>query len=76
LQAGDVLAVYSDGLLEARDDSEQEFGFDRLESQVRCAGDGSAGAVLFSVLGAVQDFVGGYPQADDMSVVVVRHRTS
>jgi hypothetical protein len=32
--------------------------------------------VLFSVLGAVQDFAAGYPQADDMSLVVVRRRAA
>ena len=32
----------------------------------------SAEAVLFSVLGAVQDFAAASPLADDMSLVVVR----
>jgi signal transduction histidine kinase len=35
-------------------------------------GAGSADAVLFSVLGAVQDFAGSCPLADDTSLVVVR----
>jgi len=75
LREGDVLVLYSDGILEARNYRDEEFGFDRLESQVRMARNGDADAVLFSMLGAVQDFVGGCPQADDMSLVVVRRRT-
>ncbi len=75
LQIGDVLMAYSDGVLEARNDADQEFGFEQLEAQLRRAGSGSADAVLFSVLGAVQDFAGACPQADDMSLVVVHRRS-
>lgn len=72
LRAGDVLLAYSDGVLEARNYADQEFGFEHLEVQLRRARSSSADAVLFSVLGAVQDFAGACPQADDMSLVVVR----
>jgi serine phosphatase RsbU (regulator of sigma subunit) len=74
LRVGDVLLVYSDGILEARNEADQEFGFDRLATQFRYARNGSADTILFSLLGAVQDFAGACLQADDMSVVVVRHR--
>jgi phosphoserine phosphatase RsbU/P len=75
LNYGDVLLVYSDGILEAHNYADEEFGFDQLEAQLRSSRNGFADAVLFSMLGAVQDFVGGCPQADDMSLVVVRRRT-
>jgi sigma-B regulation protein RsbU (phosphoserine phosphatase) len=68
------LLTYSDGVLEARNYADQEFGFELLEEQLRRVRGGSADGVLFSVLGAVQDFAGVCPQADDMSLVVVRHR--
>ena len=75
LQIGDVLLAYSDGVLEASNYADQEFGFEHLEEQLRrSARIGSADAVLFSVLGAVQDFAGACSQADDMSLVVVRRR--
>jgi sigma-B regulation protein RsbU (phosphoserine phosphatase) len=75
LRVGDVLVTYSDGILEARDYADQEFGFEQLEAQVRRAQSSSADAILFSVLGAVQDFAGACRQADDMSLVVVRRRS-
>jgi serine phosphatase RsbU (regulator of sigma subunit) len=71
LHAGDLLLVCSDGILESRDNSEEEFGYHRLESQLRSARAGSADAVLFSVLGAVQDFAATEPLVDDMSLVIV-----
>src|SRR5215813_303730 len=76
LRDGDLLVLYSDGVLEAHNYNDEEFGFERLESQLRMARTGDADAVLFSMLGAVQDFVGGCPQADDMSLVVVRQGTN
>jgi serine phosphatase RsbU (regulator of sigma subunit) len=74
LRAGDLLLVCSDGILETLDNVDQEFGYERLEAQLRSARMGSADAVLFSVLGAVQDFAATRSLADDMSLLVVRRR--
>ena len=73
LRAGDVLLACTDGILESRNNADQEFGYERLEMQLRRARTGPAAAVLFSVLGAVQDFAAAQPLVDDMSLVVVRH---
>jgi sigma-B regulation protein RsbU (phosphoserine phosphatase) len=73
LRAGDVLLAYSDGVLESRNDLDEEFGYERLEAQLRLARSGSASEVLFSVLGAVQDFASPHALVDDTSLVVVRH---
>jgi sigma-B regulation protein RsbU (phosphoserine phosphatase) len=76
LRSGDMLVAYSDGILEAHNFADQEFGFDRLEGELKSAQGDCADAVLFSVLGAVQDFAGGCPQGDDMSLVVLRRHTN
>ena len=76
LQAGDLLLVCSDGILESLNKDDQEFGCERLEAQLRSAQTGSADAVLFSVLGSVQDFAATRPLVDDMSLVVITRRTS
>lgn len=81
LGAGDVLMIYSDGITESLNCAGEEFGYGHLEDQLRRAaagaGDavpqaGAADAVLFSVLGAVQDFAAACPLVDDMSLAVVR----
>jgi sigma-B regulation protein RsbU (phosphoserine phosphatase) len=72
LRAGDVLLAYSDGVLESRNDADDEFGYERLEAQLRLAAGRSADAILFSVLGAVQDFAAPHALTDDTSLVVVR----
>lgn len=75
LNIGDTLLVYSDGIIESRDKAGREFGNSKLEAQARYALPASADAVLFSVLGAVQDFAGTGPLIDDMSLAVVRRRS-
>lgn len=72
LDDGDLLLACSDGILESFNEADQEFGNQRLEAEFRRARYGSAESVLFSVLGAVQDFAAPRPLTDDMTLVVVR----
>lgn len=73
LCAGDLLLACSDGILESFNEADQEFGSKRLETELRRARGGSAESVLFSVLGAVQDFAAPRPLTDDMTLMVVRN---
>jgi sigma-B regulation protein RsbU (phosphoserine phosphatase) len=73
LNSGDLLLACSDGILESFNEAEQEFGAMRLQTELRRAQGGSAESVLFSVLGAVQDFAAPRPLTDDMTLVVVKH---
>ena len=64
---GDLLLVCSDGILESFNEAEQEFGSQRLETELGRAQGGSVESVLFSVLGAVRDFAAPHPLTDDMT---------
>jgi serine phosphatase RsbU (regulator of sigma subunit) len=75
LGVGDVLMIYSDGITESLNYAGEEFGYARLEAQLRRAQAGAADAVLFSVLGAVQDFAAACPLVDDMSLAIVRRES-
>jgi sigma-B regulation protein RsbU (phosphoserine phosphatase) len=81
LGRGDVLLAYSDGVLETLNNSGEEFGFERIKTQLLNAAlrrndshvhNNSAESVLFSVLASVQDFAGSHPLVDDLSLVVIR----
>ncbi|HXW04198.1 MAG TPA: PP2C family protein-serine/threonine phosphatase [Vicinamibacterales bacterium] len=74
LGAGDLLLAYTDGVVEARNREDEEFGAERLEAQLRLVAGDPTDAVLYSILAAVQDFAGAQPLGDDTSVVVVRPR--
>jgi len=68
---GDMLVSYSDGLVECRSENDEEFGLERLVRQVGSAATLSASKVLFSIVGAVQDFAAGTPRHDDLTLMVV-----
>ena len=80
LEPGDVLLAYSDGVLETVNNSEEEFGLDRIKSQLCNASlerndmdnKVSAETILFSVLAAVQDFGASQKLVDDLSLMVIR----
>ncbi len=70
---GETLIGYSDGVVECRNGSGEDFEPERLAEAARTAGSNSASAILFSVLGATQDFAATQPRADDVALLVV-HR--
>ena len=76
LRSGDLLLACSDGILESFNEAEQEFGNMRLQTELRRAQGGSAETVLFSVLGAVQDFAAPRPLTDDMTLMVVKRNSN
>jgi sigma-B regulation protein RsbU (phosphoserine phosphatase) len=76
LAPGETLIGYSDGAVECRNDEGEDFAAEQLATAARSAGDSSATAILFSVLGATQDFAATQPRADDVALLVVHRRAS
>jgi phosphoserine phosphatase RsbU/P len=72
LAPGDLLLVFSDGISEAMNAGEEEWGESRLLSAVREAGPCPAEPLIHSLFAAADAFAGGAVQYDDMTVVVVR----
>lgn len=70
LAPGDTLVFYTDGISEAQDKGQAEFGEERLMAAVEQNGR-SAQAIQTTVITAVQQFVGDAPQFDDMTLLVV-----
>ena len=68
---GDVLMIYSDGITDSQNCAGEEFGDARLEAQLRLAQTSDANAILFSMLGSVQDFAAASPLVDDMTLAIV-----
>ena len=79
VEPGDVLVLYSDGLLEARSHVGKEFGDERLKRTVTravagAAAEPSARAIRDAVLEDLSNFKGDVEQADDITLVVVKVR--
>jgi sigma-B regulation protein RsbU (phosphoserine phosphatase) len=75
LQPDDVLVICSDGIPEAMDVNQQQFGEERLSALLNTLRTVSAVGVIDEIVAAVTGHAGAASQADDMTVVVVR-RTS
>ena len=71
LDDGDLLLLYTDGVIEAID-TEEEFGEDRLRQVVAAHRGATAAAVADAVLAAVDAHVAGAEQFDDITLVVCR----
>lgn len=72
LVPGDMMIIISDGVVEARDDQNELFGFDRLEQALASGSSCSADALLTSLLNSLQSFVGDTESHDDVTIVVVQ----
>ena len=72
LEIGDVFLAYSDGVLECRDESGEEFGSVRLLTTLEQVQQLTAQNALVALLAAVQDFANGKPLSDDISLTVIR----
>ena len=74
LAPGDVLVLYTDGLVEAEDPEGQEYGLDRLKKACLC-GRSEACAILAGALADdLEAFARGVPFADDRTLVLARRR--
>ncbi len=74
LAAGDVILLYSDGLVEAVSDDGELYGWERLGASLRRhAAAASANAVRDGLLRDVWDFKGDQAQLDDLTMVVARY---
>jgi sigma-B regulation protein RsbU (phosphoserine phosphatase) len=71
-QMGDVLVINSDGVTDAQNGKDEEFGHNRLEEVIKSAKDKSAKEINTSVLEAVKSFTGDVPQTDDITLVVIK----
>ncbi|MBV8200346.1 MAG: serine/threonine-protein phosphatase, partial [Acidobacteria bacterium] len=75
ITTGDLLVVYTDGVIEMHNDHEQDYGEERLARAVARAAPGhTAREVRDSVLSDLANWKGSVEQADDITLVVARLR--
>jgi sigma-B regulation protein RsbU (phosphoserine phosphatase) len=72
IMATDLLVAFSDGIIEAPNAANEEFGEARLIEVVRDAWSTSPENIRDGVLSAVRNFIKDTPVADDQTLVVVR----
>jgi sigma-B regulation protein RsbU (phosphoserine phosphatase) len=72
LAPGDVLVCYTDGVTEAINDGEEQFGEVRLCTTVQECQDKPPEEIVNTIVEAVNGFCGNEPQFDDMTLVVLK----
>ncbi len=71
LLPGDILAFYTDGITEAMDANNRQFGVGRLDLELsRCGLDPAE--IVSAVVKSVDDFTGGQPPEDDRTLLTAR----
>ena len=72
---GDMLVLLSDGIYEYEDAAGGQFGAQRVEQALRAGRHDSAASLAQQLLAAVHGFAGSAPQADDVTMVLVKRNT-
>jgi len=72
LGSGDALVIYSDGVSEANNLNEDEFGMDRLSHVIKTSRNLSAAGIRDKVESALSDFTGTAAPNDDITLVIVK----
>jgi len=72
LQDGDLLVLYSDGVVEAENDVAEDFSEERLIRLVRLNWDRSAGEIHRTIVDEVMRFTGRNSLQDDLTMLVAR----
>ena len=69
---GDFLVIHSDGITEARNEADEEFGEERLESILLRRRGSTSKQLIDHIFAEVARHAGKAPQTDDMTLVVIR----
>jgi serine phosphatase RsbU (regulator of sigma subunit) len=72
LAPGDVVVFYTDGVSEAMNASDEEFGSERLFAVLHAQRGQSAEAIADAIQTAVRDFAGNVAQHDDFTLLVLK----
>jgi sigma-B regulation protein RsbU (phosphoserine phosphatase) len=71
LGPGDKVVFYTDGIVEAMNEQEEMFGFEKLQEVIKTSSADTAEALMNEIISSVRDFTGDAPQHDDITVIVV-----
>lgn len=72
MKPNDTLLFYTDGVTEALNEQDEEFGLQRLVEAARKMAGTSARKTVESLLRDLNEFIGHRPQADDITLMAIR----
>jgi sigma-B regulation protein RsbU (phosphoserine phosphatase) len=72
LAPGDLLMLYSDGVTEADNLNEEDFGMDRVTAVLKECQDQPAAGIVDRMLREIDAFAGAAPQHDDITLMILK----
>jgi sigma-B regulation protein RsbU (phosphoserine phosphatase) len=72
LAPGDILILYTDGITEAENEQQEMFDLSRLQETILASRSLTAKEMSAAILDAVRKFTRGYPQSDDITLMIIR----
>jgi sigma-B regulation protein RsbU (phosphoserine phosphatase) len=76
LEPGDVLVAFTDGVPEAQNPAEEEFGDARLKELVKAVAHLEADQIAARLLGELKDWIRDAAQYDDLTFIVMKVRAT
>lgn len=76
VSAGDILVFYTDGVTEAMNAQLELFGEERLRRVIAAHKTASAQQMLDAIVNEIAKFTGDTPQADDVTIFVIKRQVS
>ena len=72
VKKGDTVIFYTDGITEAMNESDEEFGIEPVQALFAASPPQGAEEATLRVFNAIRDFAGDTPQSDDITCVTIR----
>jgi sigma-B regulation protein RsbU (phosphoserine phosphatase) len=72
LKVNDILFIFSDGVNEAVDDQNKEFGMARIEKNLAINANKSPDEIIKSILRSINNFTYNVPMRDDITILVLK----
>ena len=74
LNSGDVMFLYTDGITEARNDDQEEFGYDRLKNIIVENAEFPPNEIKESIVKAMYSFCGTNALEDDSTLIIIKFK--
>jgi sigma-B regulation protein RsbU (phosphoserine phosphatase) len=72
MEKGDIAFMYTDGLNEAMNKSDEQYGYDRLISKIIMFHQEKCSDIIKYIMDDVKEFTEGRPFADDITIFVIK----
>jgi sigma-B regulation protein RsbU (phosphoserine phosphatase) len=71
-EQGDIIALYTDGVTEATNEFNQEFGEDKLEQIIKFNADKNSKEIQEAVISGIHSFANEMPLKDDHTLIIIK----